>query len=153
MTATAILFLSCLTASAALPASECQRIADAVWRVEGGSHTRYPYGVVSIKTHSAAHARRICLVSIRNNWQRWEAAGRPGRFLDFMADRWCPAVDSPQGNANWKRNMRLIVGAIAEATPKDYSGNSNRVETPPSTTAPKKSGQGSPAGPARSPRR
>src|SRR5512142_604639 len=105
--AVSILVACCLTAHAALPASEKARIADAIWRAEGGSATRFPYGVVSIKTRSVAHARHICIVSIQNNWQRWEAAGRPGRFLDFMADRWCPAVSSPQGNRNWKRNMQI----------------------------------------------
>lgn len=91
---------------AALPDVEAGRMADAIWQVEGGPRTAFPYGIRSIKTTSAAHARRICINTIQNNHGRWLRAGRPGAFVDFLADRYCPKAADPRGNANWKRNMR-----------------------------------------------
>lgn len=85
-----------------------ERLADAIYRAEGGIKARSPYGVLSIKVRDAAHARRITINSINNNWARWEKAGKPGTFINFMADRWCPPSADPQGNRNWKRNVKAI---------------------------------------------
>jgi len=85
-----------------------QKLADAIYRAEGGTRAKVPYGVLSLKVRDAAHARQITLNSIHNNWRRWETAGRPGEFIDFMADRWCPVAADPSGNRNWKRNVKAI---------------------------------------------
>jgi len=44
--------------------------------------------------------------TIVKNHQRWKNAGRPGDFIDFLADRYCPVAADPEGNKNWKRNVR-----------------------------------------------
>jgi hypothetical protein len=103
-----LLFLAALPALAGHPDPE--RLADAIWRAEGGAKARSPYGVLSVKVRDAADARRIVLVSIRNNWTRWEKAGKPGDFIDWMANRWCPVASDPVGNRNWKSNVRKIYG-------------------------------------------
>lgn len=94
----------------ALPASalDAERIADAIYRVEGGAKARVPYGILSIPVKNEAHARRICLNTIRNNHKRWIAAGKPGDYLDFLADRYCPPSVDPKGNRNWKRNIKQL---------------------------------------------
>jgi len=53
---------------------------------------------------------KVCLNTIRNNHRRWEAAGKPGKFLDFLADRYCPKSADPVGNRNWKKNVKSISG-------------------------------------------
>ena len=85
------------------------RLADAIYWAEGGPKTRWPYGITSVKVRDAAHARKVCLTTIRNNWSRWERAGRPGNFIDFLADRYCPPSADPAGNRNWKRNVRFFL--------------------------------------------
>jgi hypothetical protein len=50
------------------------------------------------------------LNTIRNNHTRWIRAGKPGKFLDFLADRYCPKSADPVGNRNWKKNVRSISG-------------------------------------------
>jgi hypothetical protein len=96
-------------ACAALSEPDLNRIADGIYRIEGGAKTRHPYGVLSVRTKDP---RRVCIVSIKNNYKRWETAGRPGRFGDFMADRWCPASADAVGNRNWKSNFQRIVGDV-----------------------------------------
>lgn len=102
------ILLSLLLAPAAL-ALDADRIADAIWRVEGGAKARVPYGILSVPVRDAAEARRVCLNTIRNNHRRWTEAGHPGDYIDFLADRYCPPSVDPAGNRNWKRNLRQIL--------------------------------------------
>jgi hypothetical protein len=100
--------LACAIANAAHPNPE--RLADAIYRAEGGKKARAPYGVLSVKVRDEAHARRITLNSINNNWTRWEKAGKPGEFIKFMGLRWCPPSADPQGHTNWVKNVKAIYG-------------------------------------------
>ncbi|UOF78066.1 hypothetical protein [Caudoviricetes sp.] len=97
------------TATVSLAQHPCpNRLADAIYLAEGGDKTRYPYGVMSVKVKDKKEARKVCINSIQRNYQRWEKAGYPGTFIDFMADRWCPPSVDPIGNRNWKKNVRYF---------------------------------------------
>lgn len=110
-----VLFLSVWTTyGASLSKEQVSYLASVIYRVEGGDKTKWPYGVKSIKCKDKAEAKRITENSVRNNWKRWEAAGKPGHFIDFMADRWCPKAADPQGNINWKKNMKAIIAKEAK---------------------------------------
>jgi hypothetical protein len=85
-----------------------EKLADAIYRAEGGSKARSPYGVLSVKVKNSADARRVTINSIEKNWKRWEKSGRPDTFIDFMADRWCPISTDAKGNKNWKKNVSAI---------------------------------------------
>jgi len=106
---TKYLVLLALVATNAL-ALDANRIADAIYRVEGGARAKAPYGILSVKVKDATEARKVCLNTIRNNHRRWQAAGKPGKFLDFLADRYCPKSADPVGNRNWKKNVKAISG-------------------------------------------
>ena len=86
-----------------------ERIADAIYRIEGGAKAKAPYGILSLEVKSPALARQICINTIRNNRTRWRAAGRPGDYLDFLADKYCPASCDAVGNRNWKKNIKLLL--------------------------------------------
>ena len=92
------------------------KMADAIYRAEGGAKAKSPYGVLSInlkgKTpdEKKAEARKITITSIRNNWKRWLASDKSKDFVDFMADRWCPISADPVGNKNWKKNVKTFMG-------------------------------------------
>ena len=92
-----------------LTAAELNRIADVIWRIEGGAKTRHPYGVLSVAT---SNPRQVCINSIRNNYARWQRAGKPGQFSRFMANRWCPVAADPVGNRNWINNFNKLAGEI-----------------------------------------
>lgn len=95
----------------ALPASalDAERIADAIYRVEGSGKARVPYGILTVKVKSKAHARQVCLNTIRNSHRRWLEAGQPGAFLDHLANRYCPPSTDPIGNRNWRANIKSIL--------------------------------------------
>ena len=103
-----ILSLSFILAASSYAATD-EQIADAIYRVEGGARAKAPYGILSLKVSSPAMARRICLNTIKNNRARWIRAGSPGNYLDFLADRYCPATDDPVGNRRWKVNIHKLV--------------------------------------------
>lgn len=98
-----------LFASSALSCPYAETMADSIFRAEGGKKARKPYGVLSIPVTSEAHARRITLNSIRNNWKRWERAGKPHDFISYMGKRWCPPSADPIGHKNWVRNVRAYL--------------------------------------------
>lgn len=83
-------------------------LADAIYRQEGGDKSRHPYGVMSIKPKDKADARKIAINTARNNYKRWQQAGEPGAYLDFLANRYVPASADPQGNINWRANIGKI---------------------------------------------
>lgn len=104
-----ILLLVKFSALAEMPVPP-EKIADAIYIIEGGAKTRFPYGIKSIDTKGdKSFARKICINTVRNNYGRWQNAGRPGKYLDFLADRYCPPSADPVGNRNWKRNIRAYV--------------------------------------------
>lgn len=95
-----------------MPEPDYELLADAIFRQEGGNKTAHPYGVKSIKPKDKADARRIAINTARNNYQRWNAAGQPGDYLNFLADRYVPASTDPQGNINWKSNVAKIYAQL-----------------------------------------
>ena len=46
--------------------------------------------------------------TIVKNRLRWTAAGRPGEFIDFLGDKYCPASVDAAGNKNWKANVKYF---------------------------------------------
>jgi hypothetical protein len=107
-------------------APDLDRMADAIYRIEGGARARVPYGILSVPVRDAAEARRVCKNTVRNQWARWQAAGRPGCYLDSLADRYCPPGHDPVGNRNWKRNIRSVLFGPAVRRPVEKTSSNPR---------------------------
>ena len=107
------IILTLLTAQSAfaqLTPVQVEQFAQAIYRVEGGAKTSYPFGVKSINTGGDyAKAKRITIISINNNYSRWEKSGKKISFVKFMALRWCPPSADPIGHKNWVNNMEKLV--------------------------------------------
>lgn len=86
---------------------ESGKIADAIYKIEGGNKTQYPYGVMSIKTHNP---RQVCLNTINNTFARWRLQNKELNFFTYLANRYCPPSADPQGNKNWKNNIVKMLG-------------------------------------------
>ena len=88
-------------------------IVSAIYRVEGGNKTKFPYGIKSINTYGdKTYARKICINTVRNNWRRYQKLNDKSKyhcFLDFLADRYCPRACDSTGNKNWKQNIHKIL--------------------------------------------
>lgn len=89
---------------------DVERIADAIYLIEGGKKTKYPYGVKSVNTRgNKAKARNICINTIVNTHKRWIDDNKPIHFLDYLANRYCPPTVDRVGNRRWKTNIRKYV--------------------------------------------
>ncbi len=97
------------TVQAKLPPREADKIVQAIYRVEGGPRAKVPYGILSVAVRNQAHARRICVTTVQNTHTRWLQAGKPGAYLDFLANRYCPKSADPIGNRRWKKNINAIL--------------------------------------------
>lgn len=85
----------------------------AINRAEGGDKAKVPFGILSVPTKGKADARQIALNTARNNYGRWNQAGQPGAYLDFLANRYTPVADDPVGNKNWKSNVSKIYAQLS----------------------------------------
>ena len=94
-----------------ISAEKVNRIVSAIYKIEGGDKARVPYGILGVKVKNKAEARRVCENTVRNNWKRWEKAGKKGDYLTFLAARYCPHQVDPIGNRRWNRNIRAVLGA------------------------------------------
>ena len=86
-----------------LSVADQNRIADAIYKVEG---SRHPYGILSIKT---SHPRQVCIRTISNNFTRWQKSSEDNYFV-FLADRYCPPSADRVGNKRWKTNITKLLG-------------------------------------------
>ena len=91
--------------AAAISTLEVDRIAAAIYIIEGGAKTRYPFGV-KCHQHTYKDAERICKTTIRNTYERWRKSKDSRVFLDYLADRYCPPSSDPVGNRRWKQNIK-----------------------------------------------
>ena len=96
-------------AQTSLTCPYAEELSRAIYIAEGKEKAKSPYGILSVKVHSLEEAKKICLTSIANNWKRWEKAGRPGCYVDYLANRWCPPSCDPVGNKNWKTNVKAYL--------------------------------------------
>jgi len=84
------------------------KLADAIYRAEGGARAKVPYGIMSVKVRNAAEARAVCIRTIEHAWCDYAAAADTRPFIHFLADRYCPPSVDPIGNRNWKHNVALL---------------------------------------------
>jgi|ERR1035437_1162995 hypothetical protein len=91
-----------------LPSINTNAIADAIYRIEGGSKTKYPYGIsmkkAGIQTRSIDDARRICINTINHAYKDWVNVGHRDDFIDFLSKRYCH-----ENHTAWANMIRKII--------------------------------------------
>ena len=104
-----ILLLALPVAAAEIDAGYCNRVADAIYKAEGGAKTRHPYGVLSVNVKDAAEARRVCKNTISRVYRVWSEGKKAETFVHTLADVYCPPSADPVGNKNWKKNVNYYL--------------------------------------------
>lgn len=85
------------------------KIVNAIFRAEGGNNTKHKYGIKSIKTNNP---KRVCEVTVENNYLRWQKSGKTNDFISFLGNRFCPISDPNDKNKlnkNWVKNVKNIL--------------------------------------------
>lgn len=89
---------------------DVEKLADAIYLAEGGSKTRFPYGILKKYKHTSP--RQACINTIRHKHADWVKGGRKGDFLSYLASKYAPigASNDPTGlNRNWKANVEYFL--------------------------------------------
>jgi len=106
-----ILFVMFMVSSMECHAYTDEQIANAIYKAEGGAHTRHPYGILTKYKHTTP--RQACLNTIRHAHRDWDGKGD---FLAFLQKRYAPVgvANDPTGlNRNWLSNVRFFLGKEA----------------------------------------
>lgn len=83
------------------------QVADAIYRVEGGTNTSHPYGIM--QHYKVTTPRQACINTINHALKDYKFHHVDKNFIYFLADRYCPPSADKQGNVNWKINMVRIL--------------------------------------------
>lgn len=104
-------FVAVACQAEAEPFYSTEAIVSAIERAEGGAQTRHPYGILAHYQHTTP--RQACINTVNHARRDWEAGGRRGDFLDFLANRYAPTIgatnDPTHLNKNWKRNVEYYL--------------------------------------------
>lgn len=107
------------------------QMANAVKVAEGNPRN---HGVLSVPTANEAGASKVLDDSIYNNFVRWDQAGRPGKFVDFMQQRWAPvgvSNDPHNLNRNWAPNVRKALQSNPNVDYKTLQANNIAMNQSP----------------------
>jgi hypothetical protein len=91
------------------------KVVDSIYKAEGGSKTRHPYGILSIKVKSSDEARKRCYEVVNWRYQMWLSSSRKESFIKYLSKSYCPpgALNDPLGlNHNWVRNVNHFMEVI-----------------------------------------
>lgn len=94
-----------------ISSNNVDKITSAIYKIEGGTKTKYPFGIKSINTEgNYDKSRQICRNTIVNNIKRYQNQTNYTNYFIFLADRYCPPSADKQGNINWKKNIQSVLG-------------------------------------------
>lgn len=85
---------------------DANKLADAIFKAEGGYTTKHPYGILVVYKHTSP--RQACINTINHALKDWNGQGD---FIEFLGSRYCPigAKNDPTGlNKNWVKNVRYF---------------------------------------------
>ena len=89
------------------PTVNVERLANAIYKAEGGNKTKHPYGILAKYKHTTP--RQACINTIKSALKRYTKQGAKGDFIVFLGKTYCPvgASNDPWGlNKNWVKNVK-----------------------------------------------
>ena len=89
------------------------QVVDAIYKAEGGSKTKHPYGILSIKVKGRNEARKACYEVVNWRYAMWLSSGQKESFIKYLSRSYCPvgALNDPMGlNQNWVKNVNYFMG-------------------------------------------
>lgn len=92
---------------------DIDRLADAIYRAEGGAKTRHPYGILA--KYKTTTPRQACINTIKSGIKRYKTYKGKDDFIVFLSKTYCPigAKNDPTGlNKNWVKNVKFYYNRI-----------------------------------------
>lgn len=103
-----VLVFLCLQA-AAFAVPDYDRLADAIYKAEGGKKASVPYGIMfkGCDWKNEAYCRKICINTLRNNYKRFLNSDQSIPYLEFLRNRYAP-LSHHSLNQNWLKNVQFF---------------------------------------------
>lgn len=81
-----------------------EKLADAIYKAEGGSKTSHPYGI--LKHYKTTTPRQACINTIKHAMRDYKS----GDFISFLGSRYCPVGCSNDVGTNqyWIKNVKYF---------------------------------------------
>ena len=95
------------------PAISPEKLCQAIYKAEGGSATKHPYGI--LKKYKTTSPKQACINTVNSSLKRFKAQKSSKDFISYLGATYCPvgASNDPKGlNMNWIRNVRSIYGSL-----------------------------------------
>ena len=97
-----------------------EQYVNAIYKIEGGKHAKYLYGIKSIHYKNEKEARRICFTTIRHDRIRFKRYGYRSysRFDEYLQSRYCPTKgrnftqSEKRLNKYWLNNLRKTLNSL-----------------------------------------
>lgn len=85
-----------------------EEICSAIYIIEGGENTNYPYGIKSVSCNGKDDCKQVCFNTVVNNKRRYKEYGYKqfNTFLEFLGSRYCPEGDLCN---NWLPNLKYYL--------------------------------------------
>lgn len=87
-------------------------IVFAIRKAENG--VTKPFGIMNPEADTYSKQAGWCVCTVQKNYDRWLKDNQGKEFIDFLGDRYCPAEVDPEGNKNWKKNVRYWTNKLNE---------------------------------------
>lgn len=102
---TAVMLVCLFTTFAEATEPSDEQIVNAIYKAEGGSKAKYPYGIRSVRCETTSECKKICLNTVKNNRKRFAIYGHKefSNFIEFLGSRYCPT----KGRGLSKAEVRL----------------------------------------------
>jgi len=95
------------------PSYSKEDICRAIYIIEGGNNTKYPYGIKSVKCERKEDCKKVCYNTVENNKVRYEQYGYKeyATYLEFLASRYCPIEETNKNDLcrNWLPNLKFYL--------------------------------------------
>ena len=85
-----------------------EKIADSIYKAEGGAKAKVPYGILSVKTNDP---RKICINTIRNHRIRHKKHKCNLDFISCLGNRYVPVNCGNDNGTNrfWIKNVKFFL--------------------------------------------
>jgi len=90
-----------------------EKLANAIYKAEGGAKTAHPYGILTRYKHTTP--RQACINTLKSKYREWASNAKirahHKEYLTYLASRYAPigASNDPTGlNNNWLKNVRYF---------------------------------------------
>lgn len=95
------------TKSFMLTSNQVEQVTAMIFRVEGGTNTHHPYGIMAVYKHTSPHD--ACYNTVMHVSSTYHVTKIDRYFITMLAHKYCPPSVDPIGYSNWTNNAIQIL--------------------------------------------